>query len=61
LSTSPGFTCFRAGFSFFCFGTTAFAAGASTCVSVLLPLRVPVLLLLSVSVLLVLIVWFGAE
>jgi len=44
LSTSPGSTCFRAGLSFFCFGTTAFAAEASTCVSVLL----------------VLIVWFEA-
>ena len=40
LSTSPGFTCFRAGFSFFCFGTTAFAVCASTCVSVLLLLIV---------------------
>ena len=40
LSTSPGFTCFRAGFSFFCFGTTAFAACASICVSVLLLLIV---------------------
>ena len=42
LSTSPGFTCFRAGLSFFCFGTTAFAAGASVCVSVLLLLIVQV-------------------
>ena len=40
LSTSPGSTCFRAGLSFFCFGTTVLAAGASTCVSVLLVLIV---------------------
>jgi hypothetical protein len=40
LSTAPGSTCFRAGLSFFCFGTTAFAAEASTCVSVLLVLIV---------------------
>jgi hypothetical protein len=30
LSTSPGFTCFRAGLSFFCLGTMAFAATVST-------------------------------